>query len=82
VTRLVLDLLKPHQPDAVTFTRRLAALDSVETVTLRRVETDREVETVEAEVRGAALDPEAVEARVTDLGASVHSVDEVACGEP
>ena len=82
VVRLVLDLLKPHEPDLVTFARAVATVPGVATVTATLEETDREVETVEVAIEGAALDVDAVEARVVDLGGSLHSVDEVVCRTP
>ena len=79
VVRLVLDLLKPHDPELVTFARALAREPGVASVVATRSETDREVETVEVALEGADLDVDAVEARIDDLGASLHSVDEVVC---
>ncbi|MEF8891663.1 MAG: DUF211 domain-containing protein [Haloferacaceae archaeon] len=79
VVRLVLDLLKPHEPDLATFARGVAQAPGVTTVVATRAATDREVETVEVAVEGTDLDLDAVEAQVVDLGGSVHSVDEVVC---
>ena len=44
--RLVLDLLKPHEPDVVTFADAVAGLDGVDGVNVVLVETDKEVQTV------------------------------------
>lgn len=79
VIRLVLDLLKPHEPGLETFARDVARAPNATTVVATLAETDREVETVEVTVEGTDLDLDAVEARVVDLGGSVHSVDEVVC---
>jgi hypothetical protein len=79
VVRLVLDLLKPHDPDLVTFARALTREPGVASVAATVAETDREVETVEVVFEGANLDVDAIEARVDDLGGSLHSVDEVVC---
>ncbi|MEF8818840.1 MAG: DUF211 domain-containing protein [Haloferacaceae archaeon] len=79
VVSLVLDLLKPHEPDLATFARGVAQAPGVTTVVATRAATDREVETVEVAVEGTDLDLDAVEAQVVDLGGSVHSVDEVVC---
>jgi hypothetical protein len=73
--------MKPHDPGAVTFARQIAAVDTVSGVNLALIETDREVENVKLTVEGEDLSVAAVEDAVTDLGGTIHSVDEVACGE-
>ncbi len=79
VTRLVLDVLKPHDPPLVSFTRRVAEVDGVESARASLVEIDREVQNVTLRVDGDALDDGAVEERVETLGGTVHSVDHVVC---
>ncbi|MFC3959842.1 DUF211 domain-containing protein [Halovivax cerinus] len=81
IRRLVLDVLKPHQPDIVEFTRAVADHASVDAVNAVLVETDREVETVKLTIRGAAVDASATEDAIDTLGGSIHSIDEVVCGE-
>jgi hypothetical protein len=81
VRRIVLDVLKPHDPPMLEFTRRLTGLDSVEGITTSLVELDREVQNVTLTIEGAALDVPAIEERIEGLGGAVHSVDQVACGE-
>ncbi|WP_435364976.1 DUF211 domain-containing protein [Haloarchaeobius sp. DYHT-AS-18] len=81
IRRLVLDVLKPHDPNAVRYARGVAGLDGVEGVNVVLVETDRQVETVKLTVEGSEISFETVRKRVEDLGGSVHSIDEVACGE-
>jgi hypothetical protein len=79
--RVVLDVLKPHEPSLVEYARRAAALDGVEGATARLVETDREVQTLLLAVEGPDVPFDRLEAVVTDLGGAVHSVDLAACGE-
>ncbi|WP_256298429.1 DUF211 domain-containing protein [Haloarchaeobius salinus] len=81
VRRLVIDVLKPHDPPLVEFTEQLSDLGGVDGVTSSLVELDREVQNVKLTFEGAAVDYDAVEERVETIGATVHSVDEVACGE-
>jgi hypothetical protein len=82
VRRLVLDVLKPHDPPLVEFTRQVGETESVESVTASLLERDKEVQNIELAFEGADLDAGAIEAGIEGLGASVHSVDRVACGEP
>lgn len=81
VRRLVIDVLKPHEPELVDFAERLAQTDDVEALSTSLVETDREVQNVKITFEGTALDVEQIEAAVEQQGGSVHSVDEVACGD-
>ncbi|MFB6079990.1 MAG: DUF211 domain-containing protein, partial [Haloferacaceae archaeon] len=78
VLRLVLDVLKPHDPDLVAFAEAVDESDGVAGVDASLVETDREVENVILTIEGQDVRFEAVEEVVTDLGGSIHSVDEVA----
>ncbi|MFB6084962.1 MAG: DUF211 domain-containing protein [Halorientalis sp.] len=81
VRRLVIDVLKPHEPPLLEFTERIAAVDSVDGATGSLIELDQEVQNVKLTVEGAELEFDAVESTVEDLGGTVHSVDEVACGD-
>ncbi|MDS0293026.1 DUF211 domain-containing protein [Halogeometricum luteum] len=81
VRRLVLDVLKPHDPPLVEFTERVADLDAVEGATSSLVELDREVQNAKLTVEGSALDLPTLEDRVESLGGTVHSVDQVSCGD-
>lgn len=81
VRRLVVDVLKPHDPPLVEFTRQISDTASVEGVTASLIELDQEVQNVKITLEGDGLDAEAIEERVEELGATVHSVDQVACGE-
>jgi hypothetical protein len=80
VRRIALDVLKPHDPSLLAFGDRLADVESVEAAAVELLELDQEVQNVEVTVEGTALDYEAVEAAVEELGGTVHSVDRVACG--
>ncbi len=79
--RLVLDVLKPHEPSLVEFTRRAARVDTVGSVSTSLIELDREVQNVKVTIEGEDLDFDAIEDAIEGLGGTVHSVDQVACGE-
>jgi hypothetical protein len=81
IRRLVLDVLKPHEPSLVEFTGRVSEVDSVEGVSASLVELDNEVQNVKLTFEGAAIEFPAVEAVIEGQGGTVHSVDQVACGE-
>lgn len=81
VKRVTLDVLKPHEPDLLEFAAEITAVDGVAAVNVSVIEIDKEVQNVTLAVEGDDLDFAAIEQTVTDLGCSVHSVDEVAAGE-
>ncbi len=79
--RLVLDVLKPHKPSLVDLAQRLSALKGVEGVNCSLDEVDQETETVKVTIEGTSIGYDSVEAVLRELGAVVHSVDEVAAGK-
>ncbi|MFC6954623.1 DUF211 domain-containing protein [Halorubellus litoreus] len=79
--RLVLDVLKPHDPDIREFAAAAARCEGVAGVNAVLVETDREVQNVKFTVEGQAIADDAVEAAIDDLGGTVHSIDEVVMGD-
>jgi hypothetical protein len=81
VRRLVVDVLKPHTPPLLEFTRRVGEIDSVEGVSASLIELDNEVQNLKLTFEGEDLDFESIEETVERLGGTIHSVDQVACGE-
>jgi hypothetical protein len=81
VRRLVIDALKPHDPPLLVFTDQLAEIESVEGVTSSLIELDQEVQNVKLTFESDDLDFEVIEDTIENLGGSVHSVDQVACGD-
>ena len=77
LNRIVLDVLKPHHPDALEFARTIAACGQDLRVRLTVVEMDENTETLEVEVEGADIDMDRVREAITGLGGSLHSIDEV-----
>ncbi len=77
VTKLILDVLKPHQPNALDFSRTLAAVGADYRVQLVVVEVDEHTETLRVLIEGDDLDFTAIEQAITTMGASLHSIDEV-----
>ena len=77
VKRLVLDVLKPHHPSALEFSQTIADVGSDYHVHLIVLEVDKSTETIQIEVTGEAIDFEALQEAIKDLGGSLHSIDEV-----
>lgn len=77
VKRLVLDVLKPHQPNALEFSQALAAVGSDYRVHLTVLEVDENTETLRVVCEGSTLDFDMIQAVIKKMGGSLHSIDEV-----
>ena len=77
VKRIVLDILKPHHPDALEFARTIAACGHDYHVQLTVAEMDEKTETLQLVVEGADVDMDKVREAIGELGGSLHSIDAV-----
>lgn len=80
IRKVVLDVLKPHEPNMAKFSDKLAEVDGVKGVNISLYEIDREVENVKVTIKGN-LDFDVIEEKLKELGGSLHSVDEASAGE-
>ena len=81
ILRVVLDLLKPHDPPTLEFAERLADADGVYGVNATTIEVDKKVENVKLTIEGEDIRYETIRDLVDELGGTIHSVDQIACGE-
>lgn len=81
IRRIVLDVLKPHEPDIIELAQRLASLEGVDGVNISIYEIDRQVENAKITVEGGRLSYEDILAVVEDAGGTVHSIDEAVAGK-
>ena len=77
VKRLVLDVLKPHQPNALDFAQAIASLDGGYRVEVRVLEVDEQTETLLVKIEGDSLNFDSISNTISENGASLHSIDEV-----
>ena len=77
VGRVVLDVLKPHHPDALEFARTIAACGADYHVRLTVAEMDEKTETLQVVVEGTDVDMARIAAAIQELGGALHSIDEV-----
>ena len=77
VKRIVLDVLKPHQPSAIEFSQAIAKVGPDYRVHLIVIEMDENTETLQIEVLGSAIDFDAIQSAISSMGGSLHSIDEV-----
>ena len=81
IRRLVLDVLKPHKPNVVEVSEALSHLEGVEGVNIIINEIDQQVENAKVIVAGSSIIFEEIQKKLKELGAIVHSIDEVAAGK-
>jgi hypothetical protein len=79
--RLVLYVMKPQEPNILEFADVTADCPGVDGVNVVLVETDREVQNLKLTIEGDDIDSDALEEAVTDFGGTVHSIDQVVCGD-
>lgn len=77
ITRLVLDVLKPRDPGLLEFAETVASLQANTSVEVSVVEIDEQTETVVVKISGTELDYSSLKKGISDVGASIHSIDEV-----
>jgi hypothetical protein len=81
IRRLVLDVLKPHNPSVVELSEALSHLKGVEGINVIIYEIDQQVENAKVIVVGSSIDFESIKKKLQEMGATIHSVDEVAAGK-
>ncbi len=81
IKRLVLDVLKPHNPSMVELSKRLSIIEGVSGVNCTLDEVDQETESVKITIEGQDIDFDTVETAIREAGAAVHSVDSVSTGK-
>ena len=81
IKRLVLDVLKPHKPSVVELSEALSHLEGVEGVNVIIYEIDQKVENAKIIIAGISVNFEGIKSKLEEMGATIHSVDEVAAGK-
>jgi len=77
VKRILLDVLKPHQPGALDFCTTLADLDPGYRVNLTVEEMDENTESIILVIEGENIEFNAIDEAIKKMGGTIHSVDEV-----
>ncbi|MFX0013047.1 MAG: DUF211 domain-containing protein [Promethearchaeota archaeon] len=85
VRRLVLDVMKPHEPDIIVYANHLAMVEQekgeVTAVNIAVIEVDRLVENIKITIQGNKLDYELISNKIKELGGAIHSIDLVIAGK-
>lgn len=77
VKRIVLDVLKPHQPNGLEFASAIAEQVPGAGVKLTVTAVDEKTETAVIVIEGESLSYEVIHDVISSQGGSIHSIDEV-----
>jgi len=80
IRRLVLDVLKPHEPSIIDLAEQLSNLEGIDGVNISIYEIDRKVENAKITVQGKDVIYDEVLRVIQDNGGAVHSIDEAVAG--
>lgn len=81
IRRLVLDTLKPHDPNIIEMADMISELGGISAVNISIYEVDRKVENAKITIQGDNVVYEQVERLIEELGGAIHSIDEVVAGK-
>ncbi len=81
IRRLVLDVLKPHQPSNIIVAKKLSEVKGIEGVNVALNEIDQNTETLKITIVGMNIDYETIKETLEELGAVIHSIDEIVAGK-
>jgi hypothetical protein len=77
ITRIVLDVLKPHEPPIHELASKLASLQGIDRVNITLSEIDQSTESIKVSMDGTGIVIEGVRKALEESGAVIHSIDEV-----
>ena len=77
ISKLVLDVLKPHQPNALEFATKIAEDCNNCKVYLDVIGVDENTESVQITIEGDSLDFSIIQNTINSMGGSLHSIDKV-----
>ena len=81
IRKIVLDVLKPHDPDISQLALQLAGLNGVDGANISVYEMDKEVENIKVTIEGPSLNVSEINDVIAKASGTVHSIDEVVAGK-
>jgi len=80
IKRIVLDVLKPHNPSIIELAEKLGNIEGIAGVNISLEEVDAETDSVKITIEGSNIDYGRVKKEITGCGAVIHSIDGVSAG--
>ncbi len=81
IRRIVVDVLKPHEPSIIELADKLSDIDGVEGVDIAINEIDSKVENAKITIEGSDLIYSKIVEVIRSIGGTVHSIDKVSGGK-
>jgi hypothetical protein len=79
--RIVLDVLKTHEPKLNDLALKLCGLKEVDGVNITVYEIDKSTENIKITIEGTNLQYEPIKEIIESMNGVIHSIDEVAAGK-
>ena len=80
IKRLVLDVLKSHNPSIIVVSKKLSVLKGISGVNCSLDEIDQDTENIKITIEGEDVSFKSVVKVITACGGAIHSVDSVSTG--
>lgn len=80
IRRIVLDVLKPHQPKLPELALEITKLPSIIGVNISLIEIDRDTESIKITIEGIDINYEKIRSQLNEWNCSIHSIDQVVAG--
>ena len=80
IRRLVLDVMKPHEPSIISLAQQLGNAKGISGVDITVVGVDRRVESARITLEGDNINYEKIKKIVEDNGGTIKSMDKVSAG--
>jgi len=80
IRKVVLDVLKPHEPDITLLAKGLVKIKGVAGVNISVYEMDQRVENVKVTVEGRFMNLDGLKKSIVKAGGTIHSIDECVVG--
>lgn len=81
IRKLVLDVVKPQEPNIIEIAEALSHIRGVGGVNVSLLEIDKKVENVRVTIKGEDLNVKKIFDTIEALGGAIHSIDEVVAGK-
>lgn len=80
IKRIILDVLKPHNPSILEIADRISNIDGISGVNISLEEMDAKTHSVKVTIEGTDIRYSLVQEAIGSCGAEIHSIDGVSAG--
>lgn len=81
IKRLVLDVLKPHNPSLPYLANQIAKIQGIKGVNISLIEMDKETQSIKMTIEGENLIFDDLKEKLEEWNCAIHSVDQVVAGK-